>query len=59
MAERLWVDVLQHKHELSEAVGRNIRIVVAALDYLSNITDNMDAATLVGEVHIGEIIGLS
>lgn len=59
VAERLWVDVLQHKHELSEAVGRNIRIVVAALDYLSNITDNMDAATLVGEVHIGEIIGLS
>lgn len=33
--------------------------MVATLDYLSNVTSNMDAATLVGERHIGEIIGLS
>lgn len=58
-AKVLWIQILQHKHLLSEALGRNVRIAVAALDYLSNITDNMDAATLVGEVHIVEIIGLS
>jgi len=59
VAEKLWTEVIKHKHVLSEALERNVRIVVAALDYLSNITDNMDAATLVGEVHMGKIIGLS
>jgi diguanylate cyclase (GGDEF)-like protein len=38
---------------------RNVKIAVAALDYLSNITDNMSSATLVSEVHIEEIVGLS
>ena len=37
----------------------DVKIVVAVLDYFSNVTDNMDMATLVSEVHIGEIIGLS
>lgn len=59
VAEALWADVLQHKHVLLEVLGRNVRIAVAALDYLSNITDKMDAATMVGEVHMGKIIGLS
>lgn len=59
VAERLWVEVLLHKHVLSEALRRNVGIVVATLDYLSNITSNMDSATLVCEAHMGEIIGLS
>lgn len=59
VAEELWTDVLRHKFELSGALKRNVRITVAMLDYLSNITDNMMAATLIGEEHIGEIIGLS
>lgn len=59
VAEALWTEVLRHKYELSKAVGRNVRVAVAMLDYLSNITDNIDSATLVGEAHIGEIVGLS
>lgn len=59
IAEALWTEVLRHKYELSKAVGRDVKIVVAVLDYFSNVTDNMDMATLVTEVHIGEIIGLS
>jgi diguanylate cyclase (GGDEF)-like protein len=59
IAEPLWTEVLRHKYELSKAVGRDVKIVVAVLDYFSNITDNMDMATLVSETHIGEIIGLS
>jgi two-component system cell cycle response regulator len=59
VAEVLWVEVIKHKHVLSEALQRNVGIVVATLDYFSNITDHMGAATLVGEVHIGEIIGQS
>ena len=36
-----------------------MKIAVASLDYLSNITNDMESATLVGEVHIGEIVGIS
>jgi len=59
VAEELWSEILRHKYGLSTALGRNVRIAVAALDFLSNITANMGAATLVGEAHIGEIVGLS
>ena len=59
VAEDLWNKVLQHKYLLSTTLGRNVRIAVAALDFLSNITDNMDATTLVGEEQIEEIVGLS
>jgi diguanylate cyclase (GGDEF)-like protein len=59
VAEELWDEILRHKHGLSTALGRNVGIAVATLDYLSNITTNMGAATLVGEAHIGEIVGLS
>jgi diguanylate cyclase (GGDEF)-like protein len=58
-AEELWNEVLGHKLEVSKALGRNVKIAVAALDYLSNITENMGSATLIGEEHIGEIVALS
>ena len=59
IAEDLWTDVLRHKHALSTLLGRNVRTAVATLDYLSNITGTMHAATLVGEAVIEEIVGLS
>jgi len=59
VAEELWTEVLRHKYELSKALGRNAGIAVATLDYLSNITDIMESATLVGEAHIEKIVGLS
>lgn len=59
IAEKLWTAVLVHKKELSTVLGRNVRTVVATLDYLSNITSNMSSATLVGERVIEEIIELS
>lgn len=59
VAEGLWSDVLRHKSEISKVLGRDVGIAVATLDYLSNITKNMAAATLVGEAHIEEIVGLS
>jgi diguanylate cyclase (GGDEF)-like protein len=58
-AEKLWAEILKHKAALSKVLGRNVRIAVATLDYLSNITANMDSATLVGEANIEEIINLS
>ena len=59
VAESLWTEILRHKYEMSTALMRNVRIAVAALDYLSNITTNMDSATIVGENDIAEIVGLS
>jgi diguanylate cyclase (GGDEF)-like protein len=59
VAVNLWTEVLQHKIHLSTVLGRNVRTVVAALDYLSNITGNMHFPTLVGEAVIEEIVGLS
>lgn len=58
-AKDLWTEVLRHKNELSKALGRNVRIAVATLDYLSNITGKLESATLVGEAHIEKIVGLS
>ena len=59
VAKDLWNEVLRHKIELSTVLGRNVRTVVAALDYLSNITGDMHSPTLVGEAVIEEIVGLS
>lgn len=59
VAEDLWSRILEHKLGLSMTLGRNVRIAVAALDYLSNITTNLWSATLVGEANIEMIIGLS
>ena len=58
-AEDLWIEIVRHKYELSTALGRNVKIAVAALDYLSNITANMGSATLVCEANIEELVGLS
>lgn len=59
VAQDLWIEILRHKTGLSAALRREVRIAVAALDYLSNITGDLRAATLVGEAHIEEIVGLS
>lgn len=59
VAEDLWTEILRHKYVLSASLGRNVKIALAALDYLSNITSNMRSATLVGEANIEEIVGLS
>lgn len=59
VAEQAWNEILEHKYVLSRALGRNVRIAVAALDYFSNITGDMLSATLVTEASMGEIVGLS
>jgi diguanylate cyclase (GGDEF)-like protein len=58
-AEDVWIEILRHKTQLSTALERDVRTVVAALDYLSNITGNMCSPTLVDETVIEEIVGLS
>jgi diguanylate cyclase (GGDEF)-like protein len=59
IAENRWNEIIQHKSEMSKALNRNVRIIVATLDYLSNFKHGMLLPTLVGEAHIAAIVGLS
>lgn len=59
VAETLWSEVLRHKHLMSEALGRNVRITVATLDYFSNVTDMITSPTLISEAYATEIAALS
>lgn len=56
VAERIWQEIKRHKYEMSSALKRNIRVVVAALDYLSNITGDIIATTLISEGDIATIV---
>jgi diguanylate cyclase (GGDEF)-like protein len=51
VAEELWLAILRHKYELSELLKRNIRITVAALDYLGNLKGTLRSATVINEDH--------
>jgi diguanylate cyclase (GGDEF)-like protein len=59
VAETLWGQVLRHKHLMSEALSRNVRITVATLDYLSNVTSELHSPTLISESYAAEIATLS
>ena len=59
IAEGMWNEVISHKFMLSEKLGRNARMTVATLDYLSNITGEMRSFTLMSETHLAEIVNLS
>jgi diguanylate cyclase (GGDEF)-like protein len=55
-AKSIWNEILRHKYEMSKALKRNTRVVVAALDYLSNITGDIISTTLIAEDHVARII---
>lgn len=57
IAKPLWQEIIKHKYEMSGALKRNTRVVVAALDYLSNITGDIVSTTLISEEHIADIVG--
>ena len=59
IAEALWSNILTHKLQVSRRLGRNVRITVAALDYLSNITSVLETPTLISEAYVAEIANLS
>jgi diguanylate cyclase (GGDEF)-like protein len=59
IAKSLWQEIIRHKYEMSSELKRNIRVVVAALDYLSNITGDIVSTTLISEEHIADIVDAS
>jgi diguanylate cyclase (GGDEF)-like protein len=58
-AEEIWNNVMAHKLMMSQALGRNVRITVATLDYISNITGDLRSFTLMSETFVAEIVNLS
>jgi diguanylate cyclase (GGDEF)-like protein len=46
-AGRLWKQILAHKILLNRQLSRNVGVAVAALDYLSNIREEMETASLI------------
>lgn len=59
VAEDLWNRILRHKYEMSSIMKRNIRIAVASLDYLSNLTSELPSPTVSDERFIADLIRLS
>lgn len=58
-AGELWHAILRHKYEMSEVLRRNIRITVAALDYLANLRGEMHSATLIAEARMTDMVRLT
>jgi len=59
VAQNLWNQILRHKYDMSYTLQRNIRIAVASLDFLSNLTSEMRSPTVIDERRIAGIIDLS
>lgn len=59
VAEDLWNRILRHKYEMSSIMKRNIRITVASLDYLSNLTAELPSPTVSDEAYITNLVYLS
>ena len=59
IAEGVWGRVLSHKFMMSEKLERNVRVTVATLDYLANITGDMKSLTLMSEASVTEIVAVS
>jgi two-component system cell cycle response regulator len=55
LAAIVWSKVLTHKVAMSAALGRDVRITVATLDYLSNVMAVLTAPTLISEAYAAEI----
>lgn len=57
LAKARWWEILAHKRQLSDRLGRDVRVAVATLDYLSNVTGELRGTTLISEASLVEIAG--
>jgi diguanylate cyclase (GGDEF)-like protein len=49
IAQKLWEKILEHKALLENTLKRDVGIIVATVDYLSNIRDDIDNAAVIPE----------
>ncbi len=59
IAEVLWDKILIHKNLIETCLGRKVGVIVASLDYLSNVTGELAELTLISEGHICDIATLA
>jgi diguanylate cyclase (GGDEF)-like protein len=55
IAEELWAEIVDHKRDLLKALGRDVGISVASLDYLTNIRQRLSEAGIISEDTLGTI----
>ena len=58
-AEAKWFSILRHKYELSEKLGRNVGIAVAALDYLSNLEHDIASPVIISKPSMDAIVRMA
>jgi len=58
-AEIKWGSILRHKYELSEKVGRNVGIAVAALDYLANLQHVIETPVIISRPSMDAIVRMA
>lgn len=54
-ARELWAAIVEHKELLSRALGRNVGVTVAALDYLSNVRRVLARPLLIGSRKMAQV----
>jgi diguanylate cyclase (GGDEF)-like protein len=54
-AESIWNDILNHKETLAQSLNRSVGIVVAALDYLSNISGDFNDVVVIPAETLGQV----
>lgn len=54
-AKEIWHLILKHKYEISSILGRNVRITVAAVDYLFNMRGGSEIPAIVAEQSMWEM----
>jgi len=58
-AKKMWQAILHHKYNISEKLGRNVGVRVAALDYLENIKKIIQAPKIVDETEFRKTLTLA
>lgn len=58
-ASELWHQIVRHKHSLMKLLDRDVGILVAALDYLSNISGDIVSPKIMADMRIEEAAAMA
>jgi len=58
-ASKLWEQILVHKTKIEKKIKRNVGILVAALDYLTNVTGDLSSPKIMGDLRIEEVANMA
>jgi diguanylate cyclase (GGDEF)-like protein len=55
----LWLGIMKHKEELSVKLGRNVGLMVAALDYLTNVRQLLSSTSFMAESNLKHLLRMA